>query len=177
MNKTNHNFAHSLFAFGWVAGLCLLLAHQFTIQSQQPMATIHINYPGDLRTEDLHLQSGTRIYTDAPTDNQGRGEAFSPTDLVANALGTCMLTTMAIFARRDGIELARSEASVTKVMSTDAPRRITRIEIEMTLRAKTADETPLTEAQQAKLEQIAHSCPVAISLHPALEQVVSVKWE
>lgn len=140
------------------------------------MATVHINYPGDLRTEDVHLQSGTRIYTDAPTDNQGRGEAFSPTDLVANALGTCILTTMAIFARRDGIELAHSEASVTKIMSTDAPRRIARIEIDMTLRARTADDTPLTGAQRAKLEQIAHTCPVAISLHPDLEQAVTVTW-
>ena len=141
------------------------------------MATIHVKYLGDLRTEDLHLQSGTRIHTDAPTDNQGRGEAFSPTDLVANALGTCILTTMAIVARRDAIDMEGSEASVTKIMSQDAPRRIVRIEIDLTLRAKTGDQSPLTEAQQARLEQIAHTCPVAISLHPDLEQVVSIRWE
>ncbi|MEZ0539016.1 OsmC family protein [Fibrella arboris] len=140
------------------------------------MATIEISYLGDLRTEDIHQQSGTRIHTDAPTDNQGRGEAFSPTDLVANALGTCILTTMAIFARRDGIELAGSQASVTKVMSTDAPRRIVKIEIEMVVRATTADGVVLDEAQKAKLARIAHTCPVAISLHPDLEQAVSITW-
>ena len=140
------------------------------------MATIQINYLGDLRTEDLHLQSGTRIHTDAPTDNQGRGEAFSPTDLVANALGTCILTTMAIFARRDGIELAESNASVTKIMSTDPPRRIAKIEIDITLRAKTGTDEPLTDAQKTKLERIAHTCPVALSLHPDVEQAVSIRW-
>ena len=140
------------------------------------MATIQINYLGDLRTEDLHLQSGTRIHTDAPTDNQGRGEAFSPTDLVANALGTCILTTMAIFARRDGIELAESSAEVTKIMSSEPPRRIAKIEIDITLRAKTGSGEPITDAQKTKLERIAHTCPVAISLHPDLEQAVTVKW-
>ncbi|WP_041257678.1 OsmC family protein [Fibrella aestuarina] len=140
------------------------------------MPTIQISYLGDLRTQDTHLQSGTQIYTDAPTDNQGRGEAFSPTDLVANALGTCILTTMAIFARRDGIELLNSDASVTKIMSTEPPRRIARIEIAMTLRATTAEGTPLTDAQKAKLEKVAHTCPVAISLHPDLEQAVTITW-
>jgi len=141
------------------------------------MATIAINYLGDLRTEDTHLQSGTSIHTDAPTDNQGRGEAFSPTDLVANALGTCILTTMAIFARRDGIELEGSEASVTKVMSQDGPRRIAKIEIELILRAKTADDAEVSAEQKTKLARIAHTCPVAISLHPDLEQAVSIRWE
>ncbi|WP_375445215.1 OsmC family protein [uncultured Fibrella sp.] len=141
------------------------------------MATIAIKYLGDLRTEDRHLQSGTQIHTDAPTDNQGRGEAFSPTDLVANALGTCILTTMAIFARRDGIELEGSDASVTKIMSAEPPRRIARIEIDMMLRATTADGSALTDDQKARLERVAHTCPVAISLHPDLEQAVSIKWE
>lgn len=140
------------------------------------MATIQINYLGDLRTEDLHLQSGTRIHTDAPTDNQGQGEAFSPTDLVANALGTCILTTMAIFARRDGIELAESDASVTKIMSTEPPRRIAKIEIDITLRAKTSAGEPITDTQKTKLERIAHTCPVALSLHPDVEQAVSIQW-
>ncbi len=141
------------------------------------MPTIAIKYLSDLRTEDRHLQSGTCINTDAPTDNQGRGEAFSPTDLVANALGTCILTTMAIVARRDGIEMDGSEASVTKVMSQDAPRRIIKIEVDLVLRAKTGDNSPLTEEKKARLEQIAHTCPVAISLHPDLEQAVSTRWE
>ena len=138
------------------------------------MPTIHINYIGDLRTECTHLQSGTLINTDAPTDNQGKGQAFSPTDLVANALGTCIITTMAIFARRDGIDLKGSEMSVTKVMSTEGPRRIVRIEVDLVLR--TAEALP-DDATRARLERIAHTCPVAISLHPDLVQDVKIRWE
>jgi len=138
------------------------------------MATIHIDYIGDLRTECTHLQSRTMINTDAPTDNQGKGEAFSPTDLVANALGTCIITTMAIFARRDSVELKGSELSVTKVMSSEGPRRISRIEIDLVLRA--ADALP-DDATRTKLERIAHTCPVAISLHPDLVQDVKIRWE
>jgi putative redox protein len=137
------------------------------------MATIHIDYLGELRTECVHLQSGTHINTDAPTDNQGRGEAFSPTDLVANALGTCIITTMAIFARRDGIELTGSKLDVTKIMTSQPPRRIARIEIDLTLHT---DRLP-DEATRARLEAIAHTCPVAISLHPDIEQAVSIRWE
>lgn len=136
------------------------------------MATIHMNYVGDLRTDCTHLQSGTHINTDAPTDNQGRGEAFSPTDLVANALGSCIITTMAIFARRDGIELSGSTLDVTKVMTTQPPRRIARIELAITLRASPMPD----EATRTRLEKIAHTCPVAISLHPDVEQVVSIGW-
>jgi len=136
------------------------------------MATIHIDYSGNLRTDCTHLQSGTHINTDAPTDNQGRGEAFSPTDLVANALGTCIITTMAIFARRDGIELAGSTLSVTKIMTTQPPRRIARIEVSITLQANPMPD----EATRARLEKIAHTCPVAISLHPDLEQAVAIEW-
>ncbi len=138
------------------------------------MATIHINYIGDLRTECTHLQSGTLINTDAPTDNQGKGEAFSPTDLVANALGTCIITTMAIFGRRDGVDLTGSEMAVTKVMSADAPRRISRIEVALTLRTTTG--LP-EEAIRTKLEKIAHTCPVAISLHPDIVQDVKIGWD
>jgi uncharacterized OsmC-like protein len=137
------------------------------------MATIHIDYIGDLRTDCVHLQSGTHINTDAPTDNQGRGEAFSPTDLVANALGTCIITTMGIFARRDGIDLKGSELDVTKVMTSQPPRRIARIEIDLVLRAEPMPD----DATRAQLEKIAHTCPVAISLHSDIEQVVSLRWE
>lgn len=141
------------------------------------MATIHIAYVGDLRTDCTHLQSGTHINTDAPTDNQGRGEAFSPTDLVANALGTCILTTMAIFARRDGLELNGSEMEVTKVMSSEPPRRIAKIEVNLTLRAS-QNGLPVMpdEAVRARLEKIAHTCPVAISLHPDVIQDVTIRW-
>ena len=137
------------------------------------MATIHIDYLGGLRTNCAHLQSGTHINTDAPTDNQGRGKAFSPTDLVANALGTCIITTMAIVARRDGIDLTGSTLDVTKVMTSQPPRRIARIEIDLTLRA-----TPIPDSDaRARLEKIAHTCPVAISLHPDVEQAVQIRWE
>jgi putative redox protein len=141
------------------------------------MTTIHINYVGDLRTDCTHLQSGTHINTDAPTDNQGRGEAFSPTDLVANALGTCILTTMAIFARRDGLELNGSEMDVTKVMSSEPPRRIAKIVIDLTLKAS-QNGLPVMpdEAVRARLEKIAHTCPVAISLHPDVIQDVTIRW-
>lgn len=142
------------------------------------MATIHVEYLGELRSDCTHIQSGTHINTDAPTDNQGRGEAFSPTDLVANALGTCILTTMAIFARRDGIELKGSEMDVTKVMSSEPPRKIAKIVIDLTLRAE-QDGTPFMPDEQtrARLEKIAHTCPVAISLHPDLMQDVTIRWK
>lgn len=142
------------------------------------MATIHINYVGGLRTDCEHLQSGTHINTDAPTDNQGRGEAFSPTDLVANALGTCIITTMAIFARRDNIDLAGSSLEVTKIMSSQPPRRIARLEIDLTLRARQNGDPFLPDDEtRTRLESIAHTCPVAISLHPDLEQAVRIRWE
>ena len=142
------------------------------------MATIHINYVGGLRTDCEHLQSGTHINTDAPTDNQGRGEAFSPTDLVANALGTCIITTMAIFARRDNIDLAGSSLEVTKIMSSQPPRRIARLEVDLTLRARQNGDPFLPDDEtRTRLESIAHTCPVAISLHPDLEQAVRIRWE
>ena len=142
------------------------------------MATIHIDYLGGLRTDCVHLQSGTHINTDAPTDNQGLGEAFSPTDLVANALGTCIITTMAIFAGRESIDLKGSQLEVTKVMTSQLPRRIARIEIDLILRASRSG-TPFIPEQAVKtrLEAIAHTCPVAISLHPDIEQEVTLRWE
>lgn len=142
------------------------------------MATIHIDYLGELRTDCIHLQSGTHINTDAPTDNQGRGEAFSPTDLVANALGTCIITTMAINARRDEIDLNGSELDVTKVMTSQPPRRIARIVIDLVLRANQNGNPFLPDDKtRARLEAIAHTCPVAISLHPDIDQAVSIRWE
>ncbi len=142
------------------------------------MATIHIDYLGELRTNCIHQQSGTSINTDAPTDNQGRGEAFSPTDLVANALGSCIITTMGIWARRDGIDLKGSELDVTKVMTSQPPRRVARVEIDLILRASQNGHPFLPDdATRARLEEIAHTCPVAISLHPDVEQAISIRWE
>ncbi|MCY7358493.1 MAG: OsmC family protein [Rudanella sp.] len=142
------------------------------------MATIHVEYLGGLRSDCTHIQSGTHINTDAPTDNQGRGEAFSPTDLVANALGTCILTTMAIFARRDGIELTGSTMDITKVMSAEPPRKIAKIVIDLTLCAEQDGISFMPdETTRTRLEKIADTCPVAISLHPDLVQDVTIQWK
>jgi uncharacterized OsmC-like protein len=135
------------------------------------MPTAHTTYLGQLRTEATHLQSGTRLVTDAPTDNNGRGEAFSPTDLLATALGSCMLTIMGIQAERRGIDLTGSELNSTKIMQAQ-PRKISRVEI--TLRMQTAE--PLDEAQRQHLEHAAHTCPVALSLHPDIEQALTFEW-
>ncbi|MES2518062.1 MAG: OsmC family protein [Bacteroidota bacterium] len=136
------------------------------------MPTVKTTYLGDLRTESIHLQSGSQLITDAPTDNMGKGEAFSPTDLLATATGTCMLTTMAIVAQRDEIELVGSSVDVTKIMSQTPPRRVARLEINLKLKTNIV----LSEEQVKKLENTAHKCPVSLSLHPDVEQVVSFEW-
>jgi len=127
-------------------------------------------YEGTLRCSATHGPSGSVIETDAPTDNQGRGERFSPTDLVATALGTCMLTTMGIFAARHEVDMSGSRVKVTKEMSADAPRRIARIttEIQMTL--------PADHPQRSVLEKAALNCPVHLSLHPDVEKPVNIIW-
>jgi uncharacterized OsmC-like protein len=136
------------------------------------MATSKVLYLGNLRTEATHLQSGTKIITDAPTDNNGKGEAFSPTDLVATALGSCMMTIMAIFAERNGIDLSGTEIEISKIMSSEAPRRI--VKVEALLKMKSL--TELSEDMKTKLERAAHTCPVALSLHADTEQVISFQW-
>ncbi len=136
------------------------------------MPTVKITYLGDLRTDSTHLQSGNKLITDAPTDNMGKGEAFSPTDLLATATGTCMLTTMAIVAQRDGIELVGSEVEVTKIMTQTPPRRVARLEINLKLKTNIV----LSSEQVKKLENTAHKCPVSLSLHPDVEQVLIFEW-
>ncbi len=136
------------------------------------MPTLKTTYLGDLRTNSTHLQSENQLITDAPTDNMGKGEAFSPTDLLATATGTCILTTMAIVAQRDGIELANSEAEVTKIMTQLPPRRVARLEINL----KMMSNVVLSNEQIKKLENTAHKCPVSLSLHPDVEQVLSFEW-
>ena len=136
------------------------------------MPTVKTTYLGDLRTDSTHLQSGNKLITDAPTDNMGKGEAFSPTDLLATATGTCILTTMAIVAQRDGIELVGSEVEVTKIMTQTPPRRIDRLEINLKLKTNIV----LSSEQVKKLENTAHKCPVALSLHPDVEQVLMFEW-
>lgn len=136
------------------------------------MPTSKITYLGELRTQATHLQSGTEIITDAPTDNHGKGEAFSPTDLTATSLGACAMTVMGIAARREEIDFTGSGVEVTKVMSAELPRRIVKIEVNFTM------QTPqeLSDEVKQKYIRIAHTCPVAHSLHPDIEQVFNFNW-
>ena len=129
------------------------------------MATIETIYEGQLRARSKHMQSGTELTTDAPTDNHGKGEAFSPTDLVATALGSCMLTIMDITVSRSGVDLKGTRLSVNKIMASD-PRRIGEIEIDFYFPADYDDKT------KKILERAADSCPVAKSLHPDLKQTL-----
>lgn len=130
------------------------------------MDTSHITYLGDLRTEVTHVRSGQRFVTDAPVDNKGKGEAISPTDLLATSLAACMITTMDIVARDKGIELKSVSARVVKYMAA-APRRVQRVDIHLEL-----DGASLGLAERELMEQTAHGCPVAMSLHPDLVQDV-----
>jgi putative redox protein len=134
-----------------------------------PTATAQ--YEGQLRTEATHVASGTIIQTDAPVDNHGRGEAFSPTDLVGTALGTCILTTMAIVAERHDIDLKGSTVQVKKTMSQDVPRRIVQLDVDLQLPAS------LSEANRALLERVAHTCPVAVSLNPEIRQEIQFSYK
>ena len=124
-----------------------------------------VEYKGELRTEAVHLKSGKTIITDAPIDNQGKGEAFSPTDLVATALGSCMITIMGIVAEREGIILNGTTAEVEKIMAT-SPRRIGEVKIKIKFIQK------LNRDQRDKLERAAKSCPVSGSLSENLKETV-----
>jgi len=134
------------------------------------MATSIVRYLGELRTSSMHLQSGTEVISDAPTDNHGKGEAFSPTDMVANSLATCILTTMAIKARDMDVELKGSTAEVTKVMAAE-PRRISEIHIHFEMNCHTDDKT------KTILERVAITCPVHYSLHPDIRKEITFNWK
>ena len=134
------------------------------------MATSSIHYLGNLRTQSTHLQSNSQIVTDAPIDNNGKGEAFSPTDMVANSLGTCMLTVMGIKAESMQIELKNSTAEVTKVMEIN-PRRISEIHIALLM------EGVSDEKSQKILENTAITCPVYHSLHPEIKKEITFIWK
>jgi uncharacterized OsmC-like protein len=134
------------------------------------MVKITGEYQGDLHCVATHEPSGNTLVTDAPKDNQGRGEAFSPTDLTATSLATCIATTMAIVARRHGVELKGLRYEVTKEMSADAPRRIVRLATTVWLPVQK------TEELAKLLEHAAHHCPVQQSLHPQVEKPVVLHW-
>ncbi|MBR9758111.1 MAG: OsmC family protein [Algicola sp.] len=128
-----------------------------------------VTYLGDLRTENLHVKSGQTYITDAPTDNNGKGEAFSPTDTVATGLANCMLTVMGIKARDLNIDMTGTTAEVTKLMASH-PRRISEIKIELSFTGK------FDEKSRKILEKTALTCPVYYSLHPDIKKDIRFKW-
>ncbi len=129
--------------------------------------TSKITYLGDLRTECTHLRSGQTIITDAPLDNNGKGEAFSPTDLTATSLGTCMVTIMGISARNHNINIDGTRLEITKHMASD-PRRISQIDVNIIL-----PHNNYSDKEMKLLEAAARTCPVALSLHPEIVQNVT----
>ena len=133
------------------------------------MATSQVTYLGDLRTSSIHLASGSEIISDAPVDNNGKGEAFSPTDTVANALASCMFTVMGIKARDLAVDFSNSTAEVTKIMGTE-PRRITEIHVTFSMNVEVTDKV------KTILEKTALTCPVFNSLHPDIKKEVEFVW-
>ncbi|WP_321347608.1 OsmC family protein [uncultured Draconibacterium sp.] len=134
------------------------------------MTTIKTIYLGELRTENEHLQSGNKVITDAPTDNRGKGEYFSPTDLLATALGSCIMTIMGIKARDNGIDIEGTQVDVTKIMASD-PRRVAEVVVEFTFPAKN-----YTDEEKRLVESVAGVSPVPLSLHPDLIQTIKFNW-
>lgn len=131
--------------------------------------TSKVTYLGDLRTSSVHLQSGSEMLTDAPLDNHGKGEAFSPTDTVANALATCMFSIMGIKARDMGISLEGSTAEVTKGMAAE-PRRIASVKVVFHMKSDAG------EKERQILERVALNCPVHHSLHPDIQKDITFNW-
>ena len=134
------------------------------------MATSRITYNGGLRTSSVHLKSGIEIITDAPVDNQGKGEAFSPTDLLATSLGNCMLTIVGIAANTHGFSIDGATAEITKVMG-ENPRRV--IEIDVNLQFPSNN---YSDKVKEIIERSAKTCPVAFSLHPDIKQSLSFNY-
>lgn len=132
------------------------------------MSTATVVYKGSLRTENTHLKSGNTYHTDAPLDNNGKGEAFSPTDTVATGLASCMLTVMGIKANAMEVSIDGATAQVTKTMASN-PRRISKIKVVMQLPA-------LDKKSQNILENTANTCPVHYSLHPDIEKEITFHW-
>jgi uncharacterized OsmC-like protein len=135
------------------------------------MVSIQIQYEGDLRCRAVHGPSGKELFTDAPVDNHGRGESFSPTDLVATALATCMATVIGIKAQQKNLPVEGMTVSVEKHMSEDMPRRIVRLPIKIAV--PLAPDHP----ERRLLEAVALSCPVLQSLHPDIEKAVTWTWD
>lgn len=135
------------------------------------MATATGKYLGNLRVELRHEQSGATIVTDAPVDNHGKGEAFSPTDMVGAALGACAMTIIGIYAQSHGVDISGMEMAVTKTMSAN-PRRIGKLEVTFTMPKRA-----YSDKEKASIERAAQTCPVHMSLHPDTEQVFTFVWQ
>jgi putative redox protein len=135
-----------------------------------PMVEIQLSYEGDLHCSAVHLPSSSTLVTDAPLDNNGLGQAFSPTDLVATALGSCMATVIGIVAKRKELAVEGMTVTVRKFMSDDLPRRIKRLELDLNI--------PLIASHPDRklLESAAHGCPVHQSIHPDIEVVMNWVW-
>ena len=134
------------------------------------MVAIQIEYQGDFHCKAVHGPSGTELTTDAPKDNQGRGESFSPTDLVATALGTCMLSVMGIAARTLNLDITGATATVEKEMTAAPPRRIQSLTVKIHVPQSHSSEN------KQKLERAAHTCPVHKSLHPDIQTPIEFVW-
>lgn len=134
------------------------------------MITSQITYLGDLRTESTHIASNNKITTDAPVDNHGRGEAFSPTDLMCNALGCCMLTIMGIAANTHHIQLTGTKVNITKMMQSN-PRKVAEIKVDFIFPPNN-----FSDKEKHILEHAAKTCPVALSLHPDLLQTITFSY-
>ena len=131
--------------------------------------TSKVTYTGELRTENTHIKSGNTFITDAPVDNNGKGEAFSPTDTVATGLANCMLTVMGIKANQMEVSMKGAEAKVTKTMASE-PRRISKIDITVQMPSGFSDK------EKKILEHTANTCPVLYSLHPDIEKMIQFNW-
>ncbi len=134
------------------------------------MSTSKVVYKGDIRTESTHLQSETIILTDGPTDNHGKGEAFSPTDMVANSLATCMFSIMGIKANAMNLDIEGSTAEVTKIMQAE-PRMISEIVVALNMQGVNDEKSRII------LERAAMTCPVFLSLHPDIKKTIRFNWK
>ncbi|SMC61534.1 OsmC family protein [Pedobacter africanus] len=134
------------------------------------MSTSRITYNGGLRTTSVHLRSGNEIITDAPVDNKGKGEAFSPTDLLATSLGNCMLTIVGIAANEHGFNIDGTTCEITKIMA-ENPRRVAEIVVNFQFPANN-----YSEKEKTIIERSANTCPVMYSLHPDIRKTVSFNY-
>ncbi len=134
------------------------------------MANVTATYLGNLRVECVHAATGTKIVTDAPVDNHGKGEAFSPTDLCVTALASCAMTIIGIYGQTHDVDVTGTKIEVIKTMSAN-PRRIAKIEVTFIM-----PDREYTDKQKVMIERAAHTCPVHLSLHPDTEQILAFKW-